>query len=121
MSDGKPQPAFVSTGNQVTGPGSLMQKKAGPLATSASWHLYTFRASLLRVCISTGARDVASIAGKQADRISIANRDHSKSVVLYLEKPIVAVKRFGHPLDDLKRELSGREHLDNRTGSVHGG
>ncbi len=56
MSDGKPQPAFVSTGNQVTEPGSLMQKKAGPLATSASLHLYTFRGSLLWIAFPlTGA------------------------------------------------------------------
>jgi len=41
-----------------------------------------------------------------------ANGDHSESVVLYLEKPIVAVKRFGHQLDDLKRRLSRREHVD---------
>jgi WD40-like Beta Propeller Repeat len=45
MSDGKPQPASVSTGNQLTEPGSLTQKKAGSLATSAPWHRYTFRAS----------------------------------------------------------------------------
>src|SRR5271156_880660 len=59
------------------------------------------------------ARDVATIAGKQAGRSAVANRDHSKSVVLYLEKPIVAVKRFGHQLDDLKRELGRREHVDS--------
>jgi hypothetical protein len=47
-SDGKPQPAFVSTGNQATKAGPLTQKKARSLATSASWHLDTFRASLLR-------------------------------------------------------------------------
>ena len=40
-SDRKAQPAFVSTGNQVTVPGSLVQKKTRSLATSASWHLYT--------------------------------------------------------------------------------
>ena len=57
--------------------------------------------------MAMASRDVASIAGKQAGRGAIANREDSESVVLYLEKPIVAVKRFGRQLDDLKRELSG--------------
>jgi hypothetical protein len=52
---------------------------------------------------------VAPIAGVEAGRSAIANGDHSESVVLYLEKPIVAVKRFGHQLDNLKRALSQRE------------
>ena len=46
------------------------------------------------------------------NRRAIANREDSESVVLYLEKPVVAVKRFGHQLDDLKRELRGREHVN---------
>jgi hypothetical protein len=59
------------------------------------------------------SRDVTAIAGEQARRSAIANGDHSESVVLYLEKPIVAVKQFLYQLNDLKRELSGREHVDN--------
>jgi len=59
------------------------------------------------------SHDVAPIAGVQARRSAIANREDSESVVLYLEKPVVAVKRFGHQLDDLKWELSGRQHVDS--------
>jgi hypothetical protein len=62
--------------------------------------------------VPMASRDVASIARVQAGRSTIANRENSESVVLYLEKPIVAVKRFWHQLDDLKRELRGREHVD---------
>ena len=57
------------------------------------------------------SRDVTPIAGVEAGRSAIANREDSESVVLYLEKPIVAVKRFGHQLDDLNWELSGCEHI----------
>jgi hypothetical protein len=57
------------------------------------------------------SRDVTSIAGVEAGQSAIANREDSESVVLYLEKPIVAVKRFGHQLDDLNWELSGCEHI----------
>ena len=45
-------------------------------------------------------------------RSAIANRENSESVVLYLENPIVAVKRFRHQLDDMKRELRGRKRVD---------
>ena len=65
------------------------------------------------------SRDVAPIAGEQRGRSAIANRERSESVVLYLEKPIVAVKRFRHQLDDLERELSGREHIDSYSVFYH--
>ena len=52
-SDGEPQPAFVSTGNQITEPRFLMEKKAGSSAISASWHLDTFRGLTAWVCLPT--------------------------------------------------------------------
>jgi hypothetical protein len=42
----------------------------------------------------------------------LACRDKEAQKQRFSEEPIVAVKRFGHQLDDLKRELSGSEHIN---------
>jgi len=54
---------------------------------------------------------LSRIAGLVKRRVARpVNRRHSKSVLLDLEQPVIAIERLAAALDDLERRLSGPKH-----------